>query len=191
MASYDEVLNDPAKGHFAKYTAHEGNRLTVAKYTAKGLTAEKIHAYYNDLCANAYKLNSRSQVTKIDEHEGFTVLHAVTSLPWPMSNRSTIMVLYKFEEDGCLTFIQSSKGCEEFVTAHAKSIGKNVVASNHINYACYTPIEGGYEIATVMCADPAGSIPDVLKNKFANRTAQQPYILGNFMLTGALPTDLS
>ena len=38
--TYTEIINDPAKGHFARYTNVEGNRLTVAKYTAPGLTLD-------------------------------------------------------------------------------------------------------------------------------------------------------
>ena len=44
--SYQEAVNDPAKGHFARFTMHDGNRLTVAKYTAKGLTRDHIDAFY-------------------------------------------------------------------------------------------------------------------------------------------------
>ena len=188
MAGYTDVGIEASKG-VARYTMFEGNRLTVAKYTAKGLTMDKINQYYTDACANATKMNAKLKVTKIDEVEGCPVFHAEASLPWPMSNRSTIFTQYRTEADGGLCVISSSKGNEALVTAHAKAIGKNVVATQHINAAFFKPVDGGFEVTTVMCADPAGSIPDAMKNKQAARNAQQPFNICNFMLTGAVPTD--
>ena len=36
--SYVEVINDPVKGHFTRYTSEQGNKLKVAKYRAVGFT---------------------------------------------------------------------------------------------------------------------------------------------------------
>ena len=44
--SYVEVINDPVKGHFARYTSEQGNKLKVAKYRAVGFTLNKIREYY-------------------------------------------------------------------------------------------------------------------------------------------------
>ena len=188
MGGYTDAGLEAAKGK-AAFTMYEGNRLTVAKYTAAGLTADKINAYYANLCANATKLNSKIAVTQVGDVEGCPVLHSVASLPWPMSNRSTISCLYKFESSGTLVFVQSSRGNADLQTAHAKAIGKNVIATNHIAYASYVPVAGGFEVTTVMCADPAGSIPDAMKTKQAAKNAAQAFNLANFMLTGAVPAE--
>ena len=128
--TYTDIINDPAKGHFAKYTLHTdgSNRVTVAKYHAKGLTLDKIKAYYADLPANASKLN-KNKVTALGEVDGYPIIHTVTELSWPMSNRSVVAALYKKEEGGVFTIVSSSKGNEALVTEHAKAIGKNVVAN--------------------------------------------------------------
>jgi hypothetical protein len=41
----------------------------------------------------------------------------------------------------------------------------------------------------VICLDLAGTIPDMIRNKAAARNANQPVLLANYMLTGAIPSD--
>ena len=187
--TYTVVVNDAAKSHFAKYTTYGTNRLTVAKYRAAGLTIDKVRAFYDNNVANASKMNPKLTVTQVAEEAGSKIFHSVAKLPFPMSNRSTVTRSIRFEESGVLTVLGSSKGCEAHVAACAKEIGKNVLANLILSFARYTPYEGGMDIVTIMCSDPAGSIPDAMKNKQATRNAQQPVNLANFMLTGASPSD--
>ena len=128
-------------------------------------------------------------LTKVAEDGHNHIYHTLAKCPFPLSNRSTITCEYKIEHDGVLTFIQSSRGNEALTTANASIIGKNVVATSIINFARYAPVTGGFDITTVTCADPAGSIPDGMKNKQAARHAQAPVNLSNFMLTGAVPKE--
>ena len=79
----------------------------------------------------------------------------------------------------------SSKGTEALEAQHSKVIGKNVLARSIIQFTRFTPVEGGFKITNVTCADPAGSIPDFLKNKLAAKHANGPVQLADFMLTGA------
>ncbi len=51
--SYVELINDPVKGHFARYTTEQGNKLTVTKYRAADLTLNKIRDYYKNIVENA------------------------------------------------------------------------------------------------------------------------------------------
>ena len=62
---YTDIINDPAKKHFAKYTMHTdgSNRVTVATYRAMGLTMDKVHAFYANLPANQKKMNPKVTVT--------------------------------------------------------------------------------------------------------------------------------
>ena len=106
-----------------------------------------------------------------------------------MSNRSTVSIMYKVDEDGLIIRFGSTKGNEKLVEKHAKVIGKNVLVTLYINFAMYKEIEGGYEITTVMCASPNGSIPQALINKQAAKNASQPYNLWNLMVNGVSPTD--
>ena len=106
-----------------------------------------------------------------------------------MSNRSTLSIFYKWDEEGCLIRCGSTKGNEDLVKKHAALIGKNVLVTLYINFVMYKEIEGGYEITTVICANPNGSIPTALVNRQAAKNADQPVTLANFMMTGAVPTD--
>ena len=56
---------------------HEDNVLTVAKYTAKGLTKAHIDDFYTNNDKNQNKLNSKVTATFIDEDEGHRVLHSI------------------------------------------------------------------------------------------------------------------
>ena len=103
--------------------------------------------------------------TKVGEDDGHAVYHIVAALSWPLSNRSNINIEYKIENDGSFIYLQSSKGNEALVAANKAAIGKNVVATTIIAYLKFTPYEGGFDITSVDCSDPAGSIPDALKNK--------------------------
>ena len=126
---------------------------------------EKIRHFYEHIIENAHKLNDAYTLTKIGEEEGHNIMHNLAKLSWPLSNRSSIVCQYIFEHDGTFTFITSSKGNEHLVEANKARIGKDVVANAIINYSKYTPYEHGFDIVSVSCADPAGSVPDVLKNR--------------------------
>ena len=175
--TYTEVVNDPAKGHFARYSTEEANRLTVAKYTAAGLTMEKILDFYANLCVNTTKLNKMYTMTKVGEDEGHAVYHNLAKLSFPMSNRSTIIVEYRKEHEGVFTIVLSSKATDSLVAAHQSVIGKNVLARSIIQFARYTPVAGGFEVTTVTASDPAGSIPQFLKDKQATRHANSPVMI--------------
>ena len=116
-------------------------------------------------------------------------MHTEATTPWPLSYRSTITCEHKIEHDGTFIYMQSSKGCEKLTQDNAATIGKNVIATCIIQFAKYVPCEGGFDITCVTCSDPAGSIPDMIKNKLAKRHADGPLNLAIFMLTGNGPTD--
>jgi hypothetical protein len=106
-------------------------------------------------------------------------------MSFPMSNRSTFVVEYRKEHGEELTMVYSSKGTEALAAQWQASIGNNVLASCIIQFARYTPVSGGYQIITVTCEDPAGSMPQFLKDKQATQHANAPINLANIMLTGA------
>ena len=182
--SYVEVINDPVKGHFARYTTEQGNKLTVAKYRAADLTLEKIRDHYKNIVENAPKLNKTYLLTKIDQVETYSIYHNLAKVPFPLTNRSTVSCEYIKETDGTFVYVVSSKGCEPFIQKHAKIIGKNVIGRGILIYEKYTPYEGGYDITTVTCVDPAGSIPGFLKDFVAKKHAEAPVTLYNLMMFG-------
>ena len=113
--SYTEVINDHAKGHFARYGQEQGQRLTVAKYRSAGLTMEQIHNFYANILENATKINPAYKQTKVAEEGHHNIYHTDAKAPWPISNRSTFTCEYKIEHDGGFTYIQSSKGCDAYI----------------------------------------------------------------------------
>ena len=187
--SYTVAVEDPARGLFARYTVLEANRLTVSKYRAAGLTLEQIKAFYGNILENATKVNKTYQLSKVDEVEGYAIYHNLAKVPFPLTNRSTLFVEYIKEHEGTYYYMSSSKGCDELVTKHAKIIGKNVVGRGIIVYEKYTPYEGGYDICTVTCVDPAGSIPGFIKDYNAAKHAESPCTLANFMIHGKVAKD--
>ena len=63
-------------------------------------------------------------------------------------------------------------------------IGTNVIGRGILFYEKYTPYEGGYDMTTVSCVDPAGSIPKFLKNFTAKKHAYVPLEIYNLMMFG-------
>ena len=67
---------------------------------------------------------------------------------------------------------------------HAKVVGKDVQAINYFNYQKLVQVEGGLEFKMATCMDPAGSIPDMLKNKSGARMLRNAERMFHFMVTG-------
>ena len=108
-----------------------------------------------------------------------------------MSNRSIFNCYYTTEhEDGSYSVIASSKGTEPFVATEdgKKLLGKNVLATNHLNYRLLVPYEEGCTWTSIVSTDIAGSIPAIIKNKGASRVAPQAEGIIKFILTEEVPT---
>ena len=163
--------------------------MTVAKYTANGLTIDQVKQFYANMCENSMKLNPMYNMTVIDDDEGHPVYHNLTSMSWPMSNRSAVFVEHRREEDGAFTICFSSRGTEDFEKKHASLIGSNVVAKSVIQYARFATVPGGIEITNITAVDPAGSIPQFLKDRVAKRHARSGIVIADFILHGTIPTD--
>jgi hypothetical protein len=111
-------------------------------------------------------------------------------MPMMMTNRSVVQVYYLIEncdENGSLIFIASSRATDDVVAAQSKQIKKNVVANNIINYMKLTPTETGCNVETVTCFDIAGSIPDALKRKGADKMKAGPMRMIHLIKTGEAP----
>ena len=187
--SYTELINDPAKGHFVRYTTVDNNRLTIAKYRATGLTKEMILGFYSNLIENAPKINKTYQVSKLNQEQGYQIWHNLAKAPWPVTNRSTIYAEYSREKDGAMQWLFSSKGCDHLIAPNAKLIGKNVVARSIVLSESYQPFEGGYDITCVTCIDPSGSLPQFMKDWNCGMHASAPVTIANLLLHGIVSKD--
>ena len=134
-------------------------------------------------------MGSELSVTAIPDIDGHKAIIQHIKMPLILSNRSIIQVYYLIEgEDGSLTYIVSSKGTEAAAEEHKGIIKKNVVANNVVNYHKLTPTEGGMQWESCQCLDVAGSIPDALKRKGAERQAKMPLNMIMLIKTGNVPT---
>ena len=84
-----------------------------------------------------------------------------------MTNRSVFNVCHIYDkEDGSHVDIRSVQGTEEAVASSEgkKLAGKNVHATNYIDYRHIEPYDGGCNWTSVLCTNVGGSIPVYLQN---------------------------
>lgn len=58
--------------------------------------------------------------------------------------------------------MESSQFNEELVKKHIAVIKKDILAPVIINYAKYTPCDGGVRIVVVICIEMGGSVPTMV-----------------------------
>ena len=68
-----------------------------------------------------------------------------------------------------------------------KLLGKNVVATNHIDYRHMEPYDGGCIWTAVLCTNVGGSLPVSLQNQGAAEMAQHPETTIHFVMNGKVP----
>ena len=90
--------------------------------------------------------------------------------PIMVSNRCCFLAVYNhIVDDNTLIHITTSKGMRaieqkpENVTLQAKDVLSHTTVTYNKIEAC----EGGCKITSVLCVDPAGSLPDFVKSKIA------------------------
>lgn len=64
--------------------------------------------------------------------------------------------------------LSTSKGMEQVIEANAALKGKDVLSNTIFSYMKFEPkAAGGVTITAIICVDPAGSLPDFVKEKIA------------------------
>ena len=92
--------------------------------------------------------------------------------PFVMSNRSIIVTYWMVEgPEDSFHFSWSNRGNEAMTETYAKNIGKDVVADVEGVVHCSTHPNGGTSVELSMVGNPKGSIPDMIKNKMAAKSA--------------------
>ena len=124
-------------------------------------------------------------MTFLEEIEGFRFNHQHMKMPFMVTNRSVIAGSYvKENDDGSVSILMTSTGNEDLYEKHKDKIGSDVVAINHFNYTRLKEVDGGCEVAMAASSDPAGSIPDMIKNKQVAKLQRGPTRQFHFMITG-------
>ena len=160
------------------------------KYQADGLTEAQWETWRQDPSGMATQINNKMTRTVLPEDDGHKVVLMKMKMPMMITNRSIVSCFYEHQrEDGWKVLLHSSQGNDHIVAANKSAIGKDVVADMVITYYAWRPYEGGLEIWHINKMNPAGSIPDFLKNKMAKRMANGVLNLVNFIKTGAKPAD--
>ena len=128
------------------------------------MTLEKVKGYYGNFLENSRILSGDRITSKIvDSDDGFPVIHSHVKTPIGFSARSNIKVQYVWEEeDGSHIYMESSQFTDDLVTKHKKVIKKDVLAPVIMNYAKYTPCDGGVKIEVVICIGMGGSVPTMV-----------------------------
>ena len=166
--------------------------VTISKAKVPGLTVEKFKEFAAAMLENTSQLDPKLNITKLEDLDGHMRTVTTIKMPMMMTNRSIFNIYHPTDcEDGSFIGLASSKGTEEFVaSAEGKKIlGKNVLATNHINYRHIVPYDGGCHWTSVVCTDIGGSIPNAMKNQAAGKMAKQAEGIINFIMTGEKPKD--
>ena len=190
--SHPTVEEDPALNYTAKQTFEDGgNALTLIKMRCDGLTMEQLQPWIDDPVAIQSVLNNRMESTTLPDVDGHKTYHFKLNMPaggYIISNRSIIVTYYRHEmEDGTKLFMSSSQGNEEIVASRQEQIGSDVVANNIIVYVSWKPYDGGIEIQQLLCMDPAGMIPGMIKTAMSGRMAKALKLTVDYLKNGTIP----
>ena len=141
--------------------------VTISKAKVPGMTVQTFKDFGAKVLENTSELDSKLKITRLDDIDSHMMTVTTIKMPMMMTNRSIFNIYHSFDcDDGSFVGLNSSKGTEAFLTTEAgkKLLGKNVLATNHINYRHIVPYEGGCNWTSVVCTDIGGSIPAMMKN---------------------------
>ena len=128
----------------------------------------------------------------LDSEGGHETFYFKLETPKLMKNRKAFVTKYvvdKTAEGGSYTYCWSGKGNDEYFTKYKDKVNKGVHANMIINLSRFEQAEGGLNQVSVMCVDPAGSIPEFLKKWIAKKQINQPITLRNFVLGLKVDTE--
>ena len=189
--SYPTVLDEPEKNYIAKQAfSDNGNAMTLVKWRCQGLTMEHLQPWIDDPTATQIVLNNRMERHALPDDDGHKMWHLKINMPMILSNRSVITCFYREKTaDGFDAIFHSSQGNEAQTEANAAAIGSDVIAINEITYTAWKPLEdgSGFELKQVMCFDPAGMIPGMIKNAMAGRMANGLQLMIDYLQNGTVP----
>ena len=92
-----------------------------------------------------------------------------------MSNRCCFLAVYNIENpDGSIIHLTTSKGNKAIEAANTELIAKDVLSHTTLTYLKVEPCEdgSGCRLTAVLCVDPAGSLPDMIKKQIATSNSK-------------------
>ena len=151
-------FKDPAVG---------GSMVTITKAKIDGLTIDKYKAFKAEIKSHTPVLDTKLTMDVLEDHEGHMVTHTRVNMPFPLTNRSIFNIYHLYDQaDGSYVDLCSYQGTDDIAASAAgkKVAGKNVIATNHIDYRHMEPYDGGCNWTSVLCTNVGGSLPVYLQN---------------------------
>ena len=120
--------------------------VTITKAKVPGLTIEKYKAFKAEIKTHTPVLDAKLTMDVLESIEGHMITHTRVNMPAFLTNRSIFNVYHLYDQaDGSYVDLCSYQGTDEIAESAAgkKLAGKNVIATNHIDYRHMKPYDGG------------------------------------------------
>ena len=105
--------------------------------------------------------------------EGSYVMYTHIKTPVFTSNRCSFEAVHTLDEgENVNVSLSTSEGLEDVEAAEKARIGKDVLAKTKFAYSKYEGCQDGVVLTTVVCVDPAGSLPDFIKLQIAKQNSE-------------------
>ena len=174
-----------------RYIPEDNIAVALLTYRCDGLTEEIWDKWSQDPTIVAAAVNPKLTRVELPDDEDHKVFLLKMKMPMLISNRSTLTTFYRHtKEDGTKLVFHSSKGNESIIEANQDKIDGDVVTNNVLTWMSFKPYEGGMELRHIVKMDPAGMIPDFIKNKAAARMANTLHVITNYVKDGTIPEPM-
>jgi len=171
--TYRSLRTDASKDLNIWQATQDNVALTVCTMKAEGLTIEDFRAFGQPdaFPDNMHILDPILTCRKMEDDMGCDRAYAMyqhIKTPLMVSNRCCFLCVYNIETPtGALISLSTSKGMKAIEQANVVLQGKDVLSNTILTYNKMEPCEDGVRVSAVLCVDPAGSLPDFVKNKIA------------------------
>ena len=172
--TYKTLKIDESKDMTVWQGDESGVALTVCTMKGEGLEMADFLAFQDPASfpANMSVLDSILTCRKLDDDMGENcyAMYQHIKTPIMVSNRCCFNAVYNHKVDeNTLIHITTSKGMRaiEEKPENITLRGKDVLSHTTVTYNKIEACDGGVRITSVLCVDPAGSLPDFVKNKIA------------------------
>ena len=169
--SYKEIDEDAKYKMKITQGEEQGVAITICRMEGAGLSVEEFKEWHklDSMMDNMSKLDDIITGKRLDDHDGLPLIYQHVKTPMMVSNRVSLFSVYEWEEDGAYCQLSTSRGNEKYAEEHPDLVGKNVLCDVLVTYVKFSPkADGsGVDCVAVICVDPAGSLPDFVKNQIA------------------------
>ena len=116
--------------------------------------------------------------------DGCYAMYQHIKTPMIVSNRCTFVAVYNIDlPNGGMISLSTSKGMKAIEQANVALQKKDVLSHTVLTYNKAETCEdgSGCRVTSVLCVDPAGSLPGMIKNKIAKANSNTADNMVNYM----------